>query len=400
MNRLAHETSPYLRQHQDNPVDWYAWGPEAFAAATERNVPILLSVGYSACHWCHVMAHECFEDVEVAEVLNRLFVNIKVDREERPDVDSIYMDAVQAMTGHGGWPMTVFMTAAGEPFFGGTYYPKPQLLQLAATIDDVWRNRPADIQQNVGALVEAIGRTGTVKPAATNPDAELIQAGLQQLSTSFDPEWGGFGPAPKFPSTMSIDLVLRAYLRTGQPHARTIVETSLGAMASGGMYDHLAGGFARYSVDRQWLVPHFEKMLYDQALLTRVYVHAALALDDPVWRQVATETIEYVLGYLRHADGGFWSAEDADSPDEHGHGHEGLFHTWTTDEVRQVLGADADAALDWYEFTHPANATGNFEGRIIPARLYHRKDLLRPPQIERARLQLLAHRDTRRRPGL
>jgi uncharacterized protein YyaL (SSP411 family) len=399
-NRLAQETSPYLRQHQDNPVDWYPWGPEAFTAAKERNVPVLLSVGYSACHWCHVMAHECFEDTEVAEVMNRLFVNVKVDREERPDVDAIYMDAVQAMTGHGGWPMTVFMTPSGEPFYGGTYFPKAQFLQLTAAIDDVWRNRPTDIQQNIGALVDAIGRTSAVKPAAGDPGAELIDAGLQQLVNTFDAEWGGFGTAPKFPSTMGVDLMLRAFVRTRQPGARAIVETCLGAMASGGMYDHLAGGFARYSVDRQWLVPHFEKMLYDQALLTRVYVHAAVALDDPVWRQVASETIEYVLGYLRHAEGGFWSAEDADSPDEDGHGHEGLFHTWTADEVRAVLGDDADAALDWYEFTHPANEHGNFEGRTIPARLHHRKDLLRPPEIERARQRLLAHRDTRRRPGL
>jgi uncharacterized protein YyaL (SSP411 family) len=404
MNRLAHETSPYLLQHQDNPVDWYAWGPDAFAAATERNVPILLSVGYSACHWCHVMAHECFEDAEVAATMNRLFVNVKVDREERPDVDAVYMDAVQAMTGRGGWPMTVFMTPAGEPFYGGTYYPKPQFLQLMAAIDDVWRNRPADIRQNVGALVEAIGRTGAIAPAATPAEGRLIDEALQQLAASFDPEWGGFGRAPKFPSTMSVDLVLRHAVRSGDTRSRTIVDTCLGAMASGGMYDHIGGGFARYSVDERWLVPHFEKMLYDQALLARVYVHAALAHDDPVgqqvWRQVATETIDYVLTYLRHPDGGFFSAEDADSPDEHGHGHEGLFHTWTIDEVREVLGDDADAALDWYELTHPANAGGNFEGRFIPARLFHRGQLVRPPDIELARRKLLAHRDHRPRPGL
>jgi uncharacterized protein YyaL (SSP411 family) len=399
-NRLAQETSPYLRQHKDNPVDWYAWGPEAFAAAKERNVPILLSVGYSACHWCHVMAHECFEDGEVAGVMNRQFVNVKVDREERPDVDSIYMDAVQAMTGRGGWPMTVFMTPSGQPFYGGTYFPRPQFLQLMAAIDDVWRNRPADIQQNVVALLDAIGRTGLVAPAKTAPGAELVEAALKQLASTFDPEWGGFGQAPKFPSTMSIDLMLSAFSKWGQADARTIVDTSLGAMASGGMYDHLAGGFARYSVDATWLVPHFEKMLYDQALLTRTYVHAALALDDDVWRQVASETIDYVLGYLRHPDGGFFSAEDADSPDEHGHGHEGLFHTWTIDEVRDVLGADADAALEWYEFTHPDNAGGNFEGRFIPARLFHRKDLVRPPEIEAARVALLQRRDARARPGL
>jgi len=400
VNRLANETSPYLRQHQDNPVDWYAWGPEAFAAATERNVPILLSVGYSACHWCHVMAHECFEDDEVAEVMNASFVNVKVDREERPDVDAIYMDAVQAMTGRGGWPMTVFLTPDAKPFYGGTYFPKPQFLQLLAAIDDVWRNRPEDVQQNVGALLEALDRTSTVAPRGDLPGNEAIANALDQLAGAFDREWGGFGSAPKFPSTMQLELVLRAFVRNGSPDARTVVDTTLGAMASGGMYDHIGGGFARYSTDEQWLVPHFEKMLYDQALLTRIYVHAALTFDDAVWRQVATETIEYVLRDLRHPDGGFFSAEDADSPDEHGHGHEGLFHTWTPDEVRGVLGDEAEAALDWYELTHPDFAGGNFEGRFIPTRLHHRGDLLRPDHIERSRAALLAHRDTRRRPGL
>jgi len=277
-NRLAAETSPYLRQHAENPVDWYPWGPEAFAAATERNVPILLSVGYSACHWCHVMAHECFEDDEVSAEMNRRFVNIKVDREERPDVDSVYMDAVQAMSGRGGWPMTVFLTPDGHPFYGGTYFPKPNFLSLMAAIDDVWVNRQNEIQQNVEALGNAIRRTAHIEPAAGLPGmAELNQA-MQQLAGSFDPVWGGFGAAPKFPSTMSLDLMLRAYQRAPQEDAKIIVTTSLDAMASGGIYDHLGGGFSRYSVDEEWLVPHFEKMLYDQALLIRVYLHAYLVL--------------------------------------------------------------------------------------------------------------------------
>ena len=395
-NRLAQETSPYLRQHAENPVDWYAWGPEAFAAAAERNVPILLSVGYSACHWCHVMAHECFEDDEVAAEMNRRFVNIKVDREERPDVDAIYMDAVQAMSGRGGWPMTVFLTPDGHPFYGGTYFPKPNFLQLMAAIDDVWVTRPDDVRQNVEALGNAIRRTSLVEPATDLPGiAELNQA-LEQLAASFDSTWGGFGAAPKFPSTMSLDLVLRAYQRAPQDDARTIVTTSLDAMASGGMYDHLGGGFARYSVDREWLVPHFEKMLYDQALLARVYLHAHQVLGTPHWLQVVEETIGYVLRELRHPSGGFLSAEDADSPDEHGHGHEGLFHTWTIDEVRDVLGADADVALEWYEFTDG----GNFEGRTIPARLNHRGDLIRPPAVESARRRLFEARSRRRRPLL
>ncbi|HEY0521490.1 MAG TPA: thioredoxin domain-containing protein [Ilumatobacteraceae bacterium] len=395
-NRLAAETSPYLRQHAHNPVDWYPWGHEAFAAAAERNVPILLSVGYSACHWCHVMAHECFEDEEVATEMNRRFVNIKVDREERPDVDSIYMDAVQAMSGRGGWPMTVFLTPDGHPFYGGTYFPKPNFMSLMEAIDDVWEKRPEDVRQNVEALNHAIGRTAQIGPAADLPGVPELNTALQQLAGTFDATWGGFGAAPKFPSTMSLDLVIRAYQRSPQEDAKTIVTTSLDAMASGGIYDHIGGGFARYSVDQQWLVPHFEKMLYDQALLIRVYLHAFLVFGEPRWKQVVEETVDYVLRELRDGSGGFYSAEDADSPDEHGHGHEGLFHTWTIDEVRSVLGPDADVALEWYEFTEE----GNFEGRTIPARLHHRGELLRSPEVEAARRALFEARASRRRPLL
>jgi uncharacterized protein len=395
-NRLARETSPYLRQHAANPVDWYAWGDEAFAAAKDRDVPILLSVGYSACHWCHVMAHECFEDDDVAGEMNRRFVNIKVDREERPDVDSIYMDAVQAMTGRGGWPMTVFLTPDGHPFYGGTYFPKPNFLQLMAAIDDAWATKRDQLQQNVDALTDAIGRTALIDPADDLPGIDEMNAAMQQIAGSFDAEWGGFGAAPKFPSTMSIDLIARAQQRFPQDDARTIITTSLDAMASGGMYDHLGGGFARYSVDRQWLVPHFEKMLYDQTLLVRAYLHGYLVLGHERWKQVVEETIGYVLRDLRHESGGFYSAEDADSADEHGHGHEGLFYTWTPDEVRGVLGDDAPSALEWYEFTD----AGNFEGRTIPARLHHRGELIRPPDVEAARQRLFDARTKRRRPGL
>ncbi len=396
MNRLAEETSPYLRQHRDNPVDWYAWGPEAFAAAAERNVPIMLSVGYSACHWCHVMAHECFEDTEVAEQMNRLFVNIKVDREERPDVDAVYMDAVQAMTGRGGWPMTVFMNPQGEPFYGGTYFPKPAFLQLTAAVDDVWRTRPDDLRQNIAALGDALKRSAGVLPMADYPGPEIVESGLTQLASQFDPQWGGFGNAPKFPSTMSLDLIARSLTTAPDPQRLALLTTSLDAMASGGIYDHLGGGFARYSVDAQWLVPHFEKMLYDQALLIRVYTHAALLTGEAHYRQVVEETVEYVLRDLRHPGGGFYSAQDADSPDANGRGHEGLFHTWTSDEVRTVLGPDADAALEWYEFTDE----GNFEGRTIPARLRHRGILARPPHIEAARQRLFDARAQRLHPGL
>ena len=396
MNRLAAETSPYLRQHRDNPVDWYAWGADAFAEARARDVPILLSVGYSACHWCHVMAHECFEDAEVAAEMNRGFVNVKVDREERPDVDSVYMDAVQAMTGRGGWPMTVFLTADGDPFYGGTYFPKPNFLRLLAAIDDAWRNRREEVTQNAGALREAVSRTARLQPAAGLPAGDHLDRAVQTLAANFDQEWGGFGTAPKFPSTMSLDLMLLAHLRAGQPASREIVTTSLDAMASGGMYDHIGGGFARYSVDRQWLVPHFEKMLYDQALLVRAYAHAAVALDTPRWRQIVAETVAYVLRDLRQPAGGFSSAEDADSPGPDGHGHEGLFHTWTVAEVQAVLGADAAGALEHYGITEG----GNFEGRSIPNRLHARGAFERSPEVERARQQLFAAREQRARPGL
>ena len=395
MNRLGQETSPYLRQHRDNPVDWYPWGPEAMAAAAERDVPILLSVGYSACHWCHVMAHECFEDAEVAEVMNRLYVCVKVDREERPDVDSVYMDAVQAMSGRGGWPMTVFMSADGRPFFGGTYFPKPNFLQLMGAVNDAWRDRRADLIGQAEQLTVAIARTSQVEPAEGLPGPDELNGALAQLAQRFDPQFGGFGEAPKFPSTMSLDLVLRAYLATDNPDALTIVTTSLEGMACGGIYDHLGGGFARYSVDAEWLVPHFEKMLYDQALLVRVYTHAYQVTNDERWKQVVEETIAYALRDLSQPEGGFSSAEDADSLDASGHSHEGVFYTWTVEEMRAVLGVGADAAIAWYG----ATAGGNFEGRNILFRPIG-APLARSADIEAARAALFEARLPRPRPGL
>jgi uncharacterized protein len=396
MNRLAEETSPYLRQHRENPVDWYPWGAEAFEAARDRDVPILLSVGYSACHWCHVMAHECFEDGEVAAVMNDRFVNVKVDREERPDVDAVYMDAVQATTGRGGWPMTVFMTPQGRPFFGGTYFPKPSFLKLMDAVEDAWHTRRTDLEKNGEELVTAISASSAINAAADIPALQVVNDTLQRIARAFDPEWGGFGPAPKFPSTMHLELMLRAYMSSASDSARSIVTTTLDAMASGGMYDHIGGGFARYSVDREWLVPHFEKMLYDQALLARAYLHAYAVLGLDQFRQVVDETIGYVLRDLRNPDGGFYSAEDADSPDEHGHGHEGLFSTWTPREVLDVLGPDSAAANEWWGITEG----GNFEGRSIPNRMHARGQLRRPREIEAARRALLAARARRRRPGL
>jgi uncharacterized protein YyaL (SSP411 family) len=401
VNRLADETSPYLRQHAENPVDWYPWGDEAFAKARAEDKPVLLSVGYSACHWCHVMAHESFEDPETAAEMNERFVSIKVDREERPDVDAIYMDAVQAMTGQGGWPMTVFLMPDGRPFFGGTYFPKVarggmlSFRDLLGRIDEVWRTRRDDLEGQAGELTEAIGRGSQLRGGDELPGPDVLRAAYSALAADVDRDWGGFGSAPKFPQTMSLDLLLRAHLHNGSPETLYLVTTSLDAMASGGIYDHLGGGFARYSVDRHWLVPHFEKMLYDQALLARVYLRTWQVTGKTRYRQVLDETIAYVLRDLRHPDGGFYSAEDADSADEHGHHHEGLFYTWTTAELRDVLGTDADATLTWWGATD----AGNFEGRNIlhrPAR----GELLRPAPIEEARAALFEHRESRPRPGL
>jgi uncharacterized protein len=404
MNRLAAETSPYLRQHADNPVDWYAWGDEAFAAARAADRPILLSVGYSACHWCHVMAHESFEDPEVAALMNDLFVNVKVDREERPDVDAVYMEAVQAITGQGGWPMTVFLTPDGRPFFGGTYFPKEtrhgmiSFPDLCRRVDELWRTRRSDIDQQAGQLTGALGRTALLEPGDDLPGADTLAAAERQLVDQHDPAGGGFGGAPKFPQAMSLDLLVRLLVRGGAGGApadavRAVVETSLDAMASGGIYDHLGGGFARYSVDDRWLVPHFEKMLYDQALLTRAYLHAWQVTGHDRYRRVVEETVGYVLRDLRHPHGGFYSAEDADSE-----GEEGLFYVWTPDQVIAALDGDADRADEVMAF-YGVTPEGNFEGRTILNRLRHRGDLDRPPQVEDARRRLFEARDRRVRPG-
>jgi uncharacterized protein YyaL (SSP411 family) len=329
--------------------------------------------------------------------MNRLFVNVKVDREERPDVDSIYMDAVQAMTGRGGWPMTVFLTPSAQPFFGGTYYPKPTFMQLMNAIDDAWRNRRDDIDNNVAALVENIGRTSQISTNEHLPSIDVFKAAVQRLDADFDARWGGFGNAPKFPGTMALEVLLRSYLNDESPRTRQMLTTTLDAMASGGMYDHLGGGFARYSVDEKWLVPHFEKMLYDQALLIRPYLHASLVMREPRWQQVVAETIDYVLRDLCSPEGAFYSAEDADSLDESGHSHEGHFYVFTPAQVRQVVPAHlVDTALAWYEITD----AGNFEGKSIPCRLANRGDLLRSDDVETVRLLLLAARNTRHRPGL
>src|SRR5829696_3000518 len=301
MNRLAGETSPYLLQHADNPVDWYPWGDEALSRARDQDRPILLSVGYSACHWCHVMEHESFEDAQTAALMNELFVNIKVDREERPDIDSIYMAAVQQMTGRGGWPMTVFLTPDGAPFYGGTYYPPeprygmPSFRQVLAGVADAWKERRVDVDQSAAELTEAVRQGTDMRPPPGALDTAVLDAAFAGILPRFDLGWGGLAGAPKFPQPMTIDFVLRTWKRTGNPDALRWVQATLRRMASGGIYDHLGGGFARYSVDAHWLVPHFEKMLYDNALLSRLFLETYQATGDAFYRRIAEETLDYVL---------------------------------------------------------------------------------------------------------
>jgi uncharacterized protein YyaL (SSP411 family) len=397
MNRLADETSPYLQQHKDNPVDWYPWGEEAFARAQAEDRPILLSVGYAACHWCHVMAHESFEDQATAEVMNDLFVNVKVDREERPDVDAIYMEAVQALSGHGGWPMTVFLTPDGRPFFGGTYFPKtarqglPSFTEVCQAMSAVWHERRDDVLTQATELTTALGRSGQIASTGEPlPGPEALAAARNILLQRFDNRWGGFGGAPKFPQPDLLEMLLRAYLRDGSEDTLGMVTVTLDAMAAGGMYDHLGGGFARYSTDDRWLVPHFEKMLTDQGLLVAVYLHAWKVTGEDRFLQVLTETIEYVRRDLRHPDGGFFSSEDADSE-----GVEGKFYVWSASEIRSLLGDGADEALEWWGVSE----TGNWEGTNILHRPV-RGSLARSDAVEAARQVLFDAREKRVRPGL
>jgi uncharacterized protein YyaL (SSP411 family) len=397
MNRLADETSPYLQQHKDNPVDWYPWGEEAFTRAKAEDRPILLSVGYAACHWCHVMAHESFEDDATAEVMNRLFVNVKVDREERPDVDAIYMEAVQALSGHGGWPMTVFATPDGRPFFGGTYFPPtarqgmPSFTELCEAMAEVWKDRREDVLTQASELTAALGRSSQIASTGEPlPGPEAMAAARNTLLQRFDNTWGGFGPAPKFPQPDLLELLLRTYLRDGDEDTLGMVTVTLDAMAAGGMYDHLGGGFARYSTDARWLVPHFEKMLTDQGLLVAVYLHAWEVTGEDRFLQVLSETIDYVRRDLRHPDGGFFSSEDADSE-----GVEGKFYVWSEEEIRSLLGPSAEEAIAWWGVT----AGGNFEGANILHRPV-RGSLARSDAVESARRVLFEAREKRVRPGL
>ncbi|CAN5878787.1 thioredoxin domain-containing protein [soil metagenome] len=359
-NRLAESASPYLLQHADNPVDWWEWGPEAFDEARTRDVPLLISIGYSACHWCHVMAHESFEDPATAKVMNEAYVNIKVDREERPDVDSVYMEATQAMTGHGGWPMTVFVDHAGAPFFAGTYFPPqdrhgmPSFRSVLTAVSEAWKSRRSEVTDQANRLRGAIGRR--LVAVESLPGESALAEAISTLASQFDPAHGGFGGAPKFPQQPVLEFLLRVHRRPYGGSAAHMLHTTLAAMAAGGIRDHLGGGFSRYSVDERWLVPHFEKMLYDNAQLARIYLWAGVEFDSDPFLQVAAETLEYILGDLSHPEGGLYSAEDADSE-----GVEGRFYVWDHAEFVEVGGADAGIAADYFGVT----AAGNFEGATI-----------------------------------
>ncbi len=405
-NHLADETSPYLLQHVDNPVDWYPWGEEALRRAKEEDKPILLSVGYAACHWCHVMAHESFEDEATAAQMNADFINVKVDREERPDVDSIYMQAVTAMTGRGGWPMTVFLTPEAKPFYAGTYFPNeprhgmPSFRQILTGVAKAWNDERADVLESASDVTKQLQALSDLGHAAQPIGEDVLVNAVRGLAQRFDPTWGGFGQAPKFPQPMTIELLLRESLRTENESAREMAELTLRRMAMGGMYDQIGGGFARYSVDHRWLVPHFEKMLYDNALLARVYLHAWQATGDLLYRRITEETLDYLLREMHDGGGGFYSSQDADSE-----GVEGKFYVWSAAEIRDVLGDEAETFMRLYGVSDE----GNWEGSNVlnlhldPKGFAGQLDMS-PQALEarmsRARAALFEHRSRRVRPGL
>ncbi|MFF7891001.1 thioredoxin domain-containing protein [Streptomyces sp. NPDC007907] len=401
-NRLAHETSPYLLQHADNPVDWWPWSEEAFEEARKRNVPVLLSVGYSSCHWCHVMAHESFEDQETAEYLNAHYVSVKVDREERPDVDAVYMEAVQAATGQGGWPMTVFLTPDAEPFYFGTYFPPaprqgmPSFRQVLQGVHQAWEERRDEVTEVAGKIVRDLaGREISYGDARTPGEEELAQA-LLGLTREYDPQRGGFGGAPKFPPSMVLEFLLRHHARTGAEGALQMAQDTCERMARGGMYDQLGGGFARYSVDRDWVVPHFEKMLYDNALLCRVYAHLWRSTGSELARRVALETADFMVRELRTNEGAFASALDADSDDGTGRHVEGAYYVWTPEQLREVLGEqDAELAAQVFGVTEE----GTFEEGASVLQLPVRDGVFDAEKVASVRERLLAERSGRPAPG-
>ena len=406
-NRLAGETSPYLLQHAHNPVDWYPWGPEALARAKAEDRPIFLSVGYSACHWCHVMEHECFEDPEIAALMNALFVNVKVDREERPDLDQIYMAAVQAFNeGHGGWPMSVFLTPELKPFYGGTYFPPrdargmPGFPRVLRELEKAWRERRGDVDRIAAGMTERLQASAQAVPSEGALTATLLDQAVRSLGRAFDPRDGGFGTAPKFPHPMDLKVLLRQHARTGDEHALHMVRHTLDKMARGGIYDHLGGGFARYSTDARWLVPHFEKMLYDNALLAGVYLEAYQATRDQEYARVTRETMDYILDRMTSPEGGIYATEDADSE-----GEEGKFAVWTLAEVNEVLGAERAKT---FAYVYDVTPAGNWEGKNIlnlpktiaqAAKLLGRDEAELRRELDEDRAKLLAVRDRRVPPG-
>ncbi|WFB07677.1 thioredoxin domain-containing protein [Streptomyces sp. LX-29] len=401
-NRLAHETSPYLLQHAENPVDWLPWSDEAFAEARRRAVPVLLSVGYSSCHWCHVMAHESFEDEETAAYLNEHFVSVKVDREERPDVDAVYMEAVQAATGQGGWPMTVFLTPEAEPFYFGTYFPPeprhgmPSFQQVLEGVRTAWADRRDEVAEVAGRIVRDLAGRTLAFDAPHPPGQDELHAALMGLAREFDAVRGGFGGAPKFPPSMVLEFLLRYHARTGSEGALQMVQATCEAMARGGIYDQLGGGFARYAVDAGWTVPHFEKMLYDNALLCRVYAHLWRATGSDLARRIALETADFMVRELRTAQGGLASALDADSDDGSGAHVEGAFYVWTPEQLREVLGEEDGRFAEGY---FGVTEDGTFEHGASVLQLPDGEPLVDAARVASVRQRLLEARERRPRPG-
>ncbi|MFF4841829.1 thioredoxin domain-containing protein [Streptomyces collinus] len=402
MNRLAHETSPYLLQHADNPVDWWPWSAAAFDEARKANKPVLLSVGYSSCHWCHVMAHESFEDEATAASMNEHFVSVKVDREERPDVDAVYMEAVQAATGQGGWPMTVFLTPDAEPFYFGTYFPPeprhgmPSFRQVLEGVRHAWDERRDEVGEVAGKIVRDLAQREIAFQTAQVPGEQETAQALLGLTREYDHQRGGFGGAPKFPPSMVLEFLLRHHARTGAEGALQMAADTCERMARGGIYDQLGGGFARYSVDRDWIVPHFEKMLYDNALLCRVYAHLWRATGSDLARRVALETADFLVRELRTGEGGFASALDADSDDGEGRHVEGAYYVWTPEELRRVLGEeDAELAVRYFGVTEE----GTFEHGQSVLQLPQTEGVFDGVRIESVKERLLAARAERPAPG-
>ncbi|OYZ56695.1 MAG: thioredoxin domain-containing protein [Hydrogenophilales bacterium 16-61-112] len=407
-NRLATEPSPYLLQHAGNPVDWYPWGPEALEKARRENKPILLSIGYSACHWCHVMAHDCFEDAEVAAVMNRLFVNVKVDREERPDLDQIYQTAHQLLTQRGGgWPLTLFLTPDQSPFYAGTYFPKtpryqlPGFMELMENIARAWHERRGDVLAQTAAVRDALARQQPAPGAQQALNQAPFADAVRDLSANFDPKWGGFSKAPKFPRPGELHFLLREYARNGQDVVRDMALFSLDKMATGGVRDQIGGGFCRYSVDDQWAIPHFEKMLYDNGPLLHLYADAWALTGDPLFKETAEDIVAWLLREMRAPEGGFYSALDADSE-----GHEGKFYVWTPDEVRALLSDEEYAvAAPLYGFDAPPNFENSSWNPILAqpleslaTQLWLNTDVA-TSRLHSARAKLFAARETRVRPG-